>query len=86
MIPYDASDAASDDSEPPEAVELQPESSARLDDASTASIGCSRNDKQDADALPPAPVTIITGCLGAGRALTCPGDLFCATLPLSEVV
>ncbi len=83
-MPYDASDAASDDSEPPEAVELQPESTALLDDAGTALQERSKVDEQEAETLPPAPVTIITGCLGAGRARTCPGDLHCAMLPLSE--
>ncbi len=74
---YDTSDAASDDSEPPEAVELQPDSTALLDDAGTASLQPANLHKQeDAEALPPAPVTIITGCLGAGKHLTRPRDLF----------
>ena len=75
---YDASDAVSDDSEPPEAVEIQPESTPLLNDAGTASLEPAKLQNGDVEALPPAPVTIITGCLGAGELLirpsTCPGN------------
>ena len=61
------SDAASDDSEPPEAVELTPGMNTPVYSTcgSTAAPG-STSAQHDADALPPAPVTIITGFLGAG--------------------
>lgn len=71
-MPYSAPDAASDDSDPPEAVELQPEATAPADDAGPASLQRTKEDEQDAETLPPAPVTIVTGCLGAGTPLTSP--------------
>lgn len=66
IMQHSASDSASDDSEAPEAVELEVESSAPIDDAGTS---CVTVKEQDAEAVPPAPVTIITGCLGAGASL-----------------
>lgn len=61
------SDAASDDSEPPEAVELTPEVNAPVySTCGSTAAPCSTSAQHDADALSPAPVTIITGFLGAG--------------------
>lgn len=65
------SDAASDDSEPPEAVELWPESTAHVDNLGSSTSGLHSTEEHllESDVLPPAPVTIITGCLGAGTIL-----------------
>ena len=65
-----ASSLASDDSEPPDAVELTSEYEAPLD-IHIASLpeACIAAEHEDKDEILPAPVTIITGCLGAGACL-----------------
>ena len=65
-----ASSLASDDSEPPEAVELTSNYEAPLE-IQVASVPriCSAAEEEIKLQILPAPVTIITGCLGAGARL-----------------
>ena len=62
-----ASSLVSDDSEPPEAVELTSEYEAPLDvQIASQPEACRAVEDERIHEIPPAPVTIITGCLGAG--------------------